>query len=198
MARDTRERLMEAGLVLFARKGLAGTTVSDIEAHAGLRAGSGSFYRHFASKDALFEVVVRRELDRYRATISDAEPASPGEPAEPTVADAKVALALEFHQTLTTLDQLGRLETIISRDARAMGTLFDEVEGLYNAALDASTHRLDQLMKAGQIPRRNPQALAETIRSTLIGYHLNTQSFRRSPRRVSPADLIATLIDLIS
>ncbi|WP_018638803.1 TetR/AcrR family transcriptional regulator [Parafrankia elaeagni] len=198
MARDTRERLMEAGLVLFSRKGLAGTTVSDIEARAGLRAGSGSFYRHFASKDALFEVVVRRELDRYRATIRDAEPDSPREPREPGVADAKVALALEFHQTLTTLDQLGRLETIISRDARAMGTLFDEVESLYNAALDASTHRLDQLMKAGQIPRRDPQALAEMIRSTLIGYHLNTQSFRRSPRRVSPADLIATLIDLIS
>lgn len=192
MARDTRDRLMEAGLALFARNGLAGTTVSDIEARAGLRAGSGSFYRHFVSKEALFGVVVRRELDRYRATLHDAEPG------EPAVADVKVALALEFHQTLTTLDQLGRLEAIIGRDARAMGALFDEVEALYNAALDASTNRLDQLMKTGQIPRRDPQALAETIRSALIGYHLNTRSFRRSPRRVTPADLIATLVDLIS
>ncbi|MCK9930746.1 TetR/AcrR family transcriptional regulator [Frankia sp. Mgl5] len=192
MARDTRERLLDAGLALFAGNGLAGTTVSDLEARAGLRAGSGSFYRHFASKEALFEAVVRRELDRFRASISDA---APGESA---IADVKVTLALEFHQALTTLDQLGGLEAIISRDARAMGDLFDEVEGLFNAALDASTARLDQLMESGQIPRRDPQALAATIRSALVGYHLNTQSFRRSARRVPPADLIATLIDLIS
>ncbi|ONH23901.1 TetR/AcrR family transcriptional regulator [Pseudofrankia asymbiotica] len=192
MARDTRERLLDAGLALFAGNGLAGTTVSDLEARAGLRAGSGSFYRHFTSKEALFEAVVRQELDRFRTSIGDTTIG------ESTVADVKIALALEFHEALTTLGQLGQLEAIIHRDAHAMGDLFDEVEGLYNAALDASAARLNQLMESGQLPRRDPQALAVTIRSTLIGYHLNTQSFRRSARRVPPADLIAILIDLIS
>jgi AcrR family transcriptional regulator len=49
----TRERILDAALELFIERGIAGTTVSDIERAVGLAAGTGSFYRHFKSKEDL-------------------------------------------------------------------------------------------------------------------------------------------------
>lgn len=43
---------------LFAESGVAGTPITKIEEAAGLAPGSGAFYRHFRSKDELFEAAV--------------------------------------------------------------------------------------------------------------------------------------------
>jgi AcrR family transcriptional regulator len=72
----TRERILDAALELFIARGVAGTTVSDIERAVGLAAGTGSFYRHFHTKDelvlpafergvtqALFELETIRDVD---------------------------------------------------------------------------------------------------------------------------------------
>src|SRR5690606_29197695 len=64
---STRDSLIDAGLTLFAEKGFDGTSVKDLEAAVGLSPGRGSFYRHFESKEALMEAVIRREADRLRA-----------------------------------------------------------------------------------------------------------------------------------
>lgn len=50
---STRERILDAALALFIERGVSGTTVSDIERAVGLAAGTGSFYRHFRSKENL-------------------------------------------------------------------------------------------------------------------------------------------------
>ena len=47
----TRERILDAALDLFVEQGVRGTTISDIERQVGLAAGTGSFYRHFPSKE---------------------------------------------------------------------------------------------------------------------------------------------------
>lgn len=55
---DTRTRLMEAALQLFAERGFKSTTIADIETAAGLVPRAGTFYHHFASKRALLEAAV--------------------------------------------------------------------------------------------------------------------------------------------
>jgi AcrR family transcriptional regulator len=52
---------------LCSAKGFEATSVSQIEAAAGLAAGSGALYRHFKSKDALLDAGIDRQLDRRRA-----------------------------------------------------------------------------------------------------------------------------------
>ena len=52
---------------LFSAKGFEATSVSQIEAAAGLAAGSGALYRHFKSKDALLDAGIDRQLDRRHA-----------------------------------------------------------------------------------------------------------------------------------
>jgi AcrR family transcriptional regulator len=63
----TRERLVTEAMRLFSAKGFEATSVSQIEAAAGLAAGSGALYRHFRSKDALLDAGIDRQLDRRRA-----------------------------------------------------------------------------------------------------------------------------------
>jgi AcrR family transcriptional regulator len=46
----TRDRIVREAMRLFAQYGYAGTSVARIEAAAGLAAGSGGLYKHFASK----------------------------------------------------------------------------------------------------------------------------------------------------
>jgi AcrR family transcriptional regulator len=59
---NTRERIKEAALPLFAEQGLAGTSIAAIETAAGLAPRAGAFYRHFPGKEALFEELARERI----------------------------------------------------------------------------------------------------------------------------------------
>ncbi|HEX7816267.1 TetR/AcrR family transcriptional regulator [Dyella sp.] len=56
---QTRERLLEAGAAVIAKKGLAGSSVEDIAAHAGYT--RGAFYSNFGSKNDLFIDLLKRD-----------------------------------------------------------------------------------------------------------------------------------------
>lgn len=67
MAGDTRERIMEAALRLFARKGYLGTSMSDIAAQLGIT--KPALYKHYAAKQEILDRIIEKmnELDRERA-----------------------------------------------------------------------------------------------------------------------------------
>jgi AcrR family transcriptional regulator len=56
---NTKDRIMQAALKLFMEQGYQKTTIARIEADAGLVSRAGAFYRHFDSKQALFEEVAK-------------------------------------------------------------------------------------------------------------------------------------------
>jgi TetR/AcrR family transcriptional repressor of nem operon len=56
----TRERLIHSALFLFWERGFAGTSMSDLLAHANVN--SGSFYHFFESKEALLKAVLEEYL----------------------------------------------------------------------------------------------------------------------------------------
>ncbi len=66
---DTRERILLTSLDLFARKGYEATSVSDVAGALGIT--KGALYRHFASKRAVFDEILRRmeqgDADQARA-----------------------------------------------------------------------------------------------------------------------------------
>src|SRR4051812_18238536 len=55
---------------LFGRQGYHATTIAQIEAAAGLSAGSGALYRHFRSKRALLEEGLRRQAEAGRPLLA--------------------------------------------------------------------------------------------------------------------------------
>ena len=74
-ARRNRARVLEAARVAFAAEG-ASVPLDEIARRAGV--GAGTVYRHFPTKEALFEAVVRDRLRRLteegRALSADADP----------------------------------------------------------------------------------------------------------------------------
>jgi len=58
MAKNTRDRILDAGLKLFSKKGYLGATTKEIAAKAGV--AELTVFRHFSSKQKLFEEIIRR------------------------------------------------------------------------------------------------------------------------------------------
>lgn len=77
MAGDTKERILDAALELFARCGYLGTSMSDIAKQLGIT--KAALYKHYASKQEILDRIVERmnEMDRERAReyeMPEAEP----------------------------------------------------------------------------------------------------------------------------
>jgi AcrR family transcriptional regulator len=90
----TRDRILDAALDLFVERGATGTTVSDIERAVGLAAGTGSFYRHFRSKEDVLVVAVERAVTRMadEVAVARAAVADIDDPAERRVRDYEALL----------------------------------------------------------------------------------------------------------
>lgn len=67
---ETRRRLLESGVALFAERGLNGVTTHDIAHAAGVAAGT--FYLHFPDKSALFHEIAADTESRLREHIEQA------------------------------------------------------------------------------------------------------------------------------
>jgi AcrR family transcriptional regulator len=57
MIKDTREKILDAGLKLFSKKGFLGATTKEIAKKAGV--AELTVFRHFSSKDKLFEEMIQ-------------------------------------------------------------------------------------------------------------------------------------------
>lgn len=67
MGKNTKERILEESLKLFSRNGYLGTSMSDIAKQLGIT--KGALYRHYASKQEIFDSILRRmeQMDYERA-----------------------------------------------------------------------------------------------------------------------------------
>jgi outer membrane protein len=69
---DPRQRLLEAGLKLFANRGYAGTAVQDITDEAGVT--KPTLYYHFGNKEGLFQALVDHAMDERLRLMEEAAP----------------------------------------------------------------------------------------------------------------------------
>ncbi|NLN05270.1 MAG: TetR/AcrR family transcriptional regulator [Clostridiaceae bacterium] len=67
MTMATRKKIMEAGLVLFAQKGFALTSIKDIAEAAGI--STGLIYRHFSSKEDPFNSLIANTIEELNKFI---------------------------------------------------------------------------------------------------------------------------------
>ena len=67
MAGNTKERILEVSLELFAQSGYLGTSMSDIAKQLGIT--KGALYKHYRSKQEILDRIVQRmnEMDYARA-----------------------------------------------------------------------------------------------------------------------------------
>ena len=65
MAGDTKERILETALTLFAQSGYLGTSMHDIAKELGIT--KGALYKHYASKQEILDAIVKSTTAQYEA-----------------------------------------------------------------------------------------------------------------------------------
>ncbi|RZS44706.1 TetR family transcriptional regulator [Herbihabitans rhizosphaerae] len=107
----TRDRIVDAAVKLFAERGFRGTSITAIEAEAGLTPGAGGIYHHFKSKQDLLRAGVERQLSRLDALrdmrwlITD-------------LGDLRAELTIGARYILSELDSEAELLRILASEAR--------------------------------------------------------------------------------
>nr|WP_246303547.1 TetR/AcrR family transcriptional regulator [Nocardioides thalensis] len=98
---STRERLLEAGIRLFAERGFKAVSVGDIEQAVGLVPRRGALYRHFASKEALLAAAVETYLASVAEARAEYAGAAVGEGASARDVGAFILAEMDRQQQIT-------------------------------------------------------------------------------------------------
>jgi AcrR family transcriptional regulator len=164
---NTRERILAASLELFVDRGFDGTTISDIERAVGLAAGTGSFYRHFRSKDDVFVAAVKRSateyIEQFVNTLQELD----------AIDDPVERLRRDFHMRLDAIQRFAPVMRVVTAERER----FPELQKTFTAGLE-----LDQ-WQLGWDEHRLPGV----VMAALVGYGQLSQ-LEDSPYRGIPAD----------
>lgn len=190
MPSTTRERILDAALELIQQHGYGGTAVTDIEELAGLSPGSGSFYRHFRSKEEVFREVLERELARAQRHREAFE--------RGPVADPRDALTRRLVQQLDYLTQVRPLINLLAREHGRFPDLTRRIRDvLVDQGIAEEAEHLTRDLPSGP-GHDDPHALLAVVVSALTGYQLSRDFFGRPPADVAPDRFAAALAALVT
>ncbi len=180
--RSTRDRLVEAAMRLFGEQGYKETTVAQIEAAVGLSPGSGSLYKHFASKEALLAEGVEA-LVADRAELRQAlEPGAAPRPVNP--AELQALLQTVAAAGLRRMERDRYINRLLFRGLQE----FPDLLARYGDEEIAANHRavtalLSNLAKEGAADCDWPAVAAVLVGAT-AHYWLLTDLFGAHPSGV--------------
>lgn len=175
-AAPTRERLLTEAMRLFSAKGYEATSVSQIEAAAGLAAGSGALYHHFKSKEALLDAGIDRQLDRRRA-MRDIRALFAG------LGDLHAELTVLGRYLLSVVDEELELLQIAARTPAGRSSRLDTA---YAALVDGLNAELADWISAWvpEFGRQERDVLAALGVNALLGARVATGLFHEAQPRV--------------
>lgn len=187
---STRDRLLDAGLQLFAERGFRETTVGDIEAAVGLQPRRGALYRHFTSKEALLHAAIEDHLTSIETALAQLD----GLPGTDVEAEA-LPLGRWF---LAELDAERLLFRILEQDGERLPALRDLVRA---RVIEAGHRRVASLIErraAGTRPKPDADALAVLVIGALANHRRNTWTFGAPPLGVDDERLLRAWSDSLA
>jgi len=172
----TRERLVTEAMRLFSTKGFEATSVSQIEAAAGLAPGSGALYHHFKSKHALLDAGIDRQLDRRRA-MQDIRTLFAG------LGDLRAELTVLGRYLLTIVDEEIELLQITARTPSGRSARLDTA---YAALVDGLNAELADWIAAWAptLTTQDRAVLAALGVNGILGARFATGLFHQSESRI--------------
>lgn len=174
---STRERLLDAGIRLFAERGFTAVTVGDIERAVDLVPRRGALYRHFASKEALLEAAVEAHL----ASIATARSRYEGD------ADPDTATLTELGAfILTEMDRQQLITRILERDGERLPTLRTRFR---NEVSDASYLAMAQVLRSWVLAGGAAEPKSESVHALAIHLVGALVNVRRSAWTLGEAPL---------
>ena len=184
MPADTRSRVLDAAVELFAERGYDGTSVAQVITRAGV--AKGGFYHHFASKEALLYEVYGDLIGRQLAAMDEilARGLPPAETLRALVTDLVTSTAASARPAL-----------VFWREQHRLG---DERTAAYRQARrryhDAVRKLIRDAQAAGEF---SAVAAADTVTFTIFGFVNELPLWYKPGGRKRPAQLGAELADLV-
>jgi AcrR family transcriptional regulator len=186
----TRERIVIEAMRLFAQRGFRGTSVSQIEAAAGLSPGSGGLYHHFSSKDAVLAEGVARHLARLDA-LRDIRQVFAG------IGDIESQLAITARYYLAELDsQADLLRLLVAEARRKPDLLTSAVDHLVARTYEDFAEWLGQA--APQAPRERVRAVSAIGLGALLASRLTRDVLGVGSSGVSDEIFVATWAEMMA
>lgn len=166
----TRDRLVTEAMRLFGEQGYQATSITQIEAAAGLAPGSGALYHHFKSKEALLEAGIDRQLDRRRA-MHDIRTLFAG------LGDLRIELTMLGRYVLTVLDEETQLLQIAARTPPEQSP---RLNNAYAALIEGLHAEVADWIKgwAPNINDLDARAIAAVAVDALLGKRSSSAVFR--------------------
>ena len=155
MANDTKERILEAALEMFSQNGYAGTNIRELTASLGLV--KSSMYKHFESKEAIWNALLDQMIAYYNNRFGSAEHLPP----VPDSLEDLVQMTLRMVNLTVHDDKIVMTRKVLAieqfRDERARGLA---TKHFLTGLTDMFTHIFAGMMDVGLLRRDDPAMLA--------------------------------------
>jgi AcrR family transcriptional regulator len=179
---DTRARLFAAAVRLFAAHGYADTTVDRVVREAGV--AKGTFFIHFATKDAVITELVRNQV-RIARRARDRVLAGGGSRVE------------AIRAAVMTLGEQAAADRQLSRAVITANILSPALGGFAESVFGAMTEEMiDDVRVAQRAKLLDPKIDAEKIAETLIMLYMGAVLyFATAPRSKPLLQLLGSVVD---
>ncbi len=155
MAKDTKERILMAALEMFSQKGYEGTNIRELSASLGLV--KSGIYKHFESKEAIWNALLDRMIAYYGERFGSPEHLPPvPDSSEEFIAMTMRMVNLTIHdEQIVNTRKVLTLEQFRDDRARELAT-----KHFLTGLTEIFTHIFAGMMDKGIIRRDDPAMLA--------------------------------------
>ncbi len=155
MANDTKERILAAALDMFSQNGYNGTNIRELTASLGLV--KSAMYRHFASKEEIWNALLDEMIAYYGARFGSPERLPPA----PDSTEELVAMTMRMVNLTVRDERIVKTRKVLSieqfRDGRARELA---TKHFLTGLIDMFTPIFAGMMDKGLLRRDDPAALA--------------------------------------
>ena len=177
---NTKELILEEALKQFSKKGYDGTSMSDIAAPLGI--SKAALYKHFASKQQIFDRIIVESEEKYKDFIEklSVHPGN-GKNVELNKKDVDVYTGISaeglsenvltfvrFSMTDEYSKQVRQMMTISQFQSKELGEMY--TKRYVDAMLGYDEKLFEQLIQNGAIKKGDPKVLAAMFYAPVIMY----------------------------
>ena len=155
MANDTKERILDAALEMFSRNGYAGTNIRELSASLGLV--KSGVYKHFESKEAIWNALLDKMIAYYEEHFGSAEhlPPVPDTPEELVRMTMQMVNVTVHDERIVMTRKLLSIEQFRDERARNLAT-----KHFLTGLTDMFTRLFRGMMDRGLLRDDDPKMLA--------------------------------------
>ena len=155
MAKDTRERILASALEMFSQNGFAGTNIRELSASLGM--GKSSLYRHFESKEAIWNALLDEMIAYYGTRFGSSEHLPP----VPESLEGLVQMTMQMANLTIRDEKIVKTRKLLSieqyRDERARDLA---TKHFLTGLTDMFTQLFSAMMERGLLRRDDARMLA--------------------------------------